>query len=173
MPAVQTQLLADETDLAQMGPLASALGTLSSAVKQANLRRASGEVLAAYGKRMTLPLVQWGDFTKGLVIDIAAFRMIVGPRGVNPSSPDGKILVENYQRAQEILNEIVDLEIRTPRMDPDAIDSTEALDEEGPLAASEGGGMDQADAWAKTCACGSCCRGYCSPCNGIAGGGCA
>ncbi len=153
MPAVQTQLLADETDLAEMGPLPSALGPLSSQVKLANLRRASGEVLAAYGKRFrraagsSFVLARWGDFTKGLVVDIASFRMLTtGPRGLNPSSPDGKILTDNYQRAQEILAEIVDLENKSPRIDPDAVGSPDA-DDEGPLAASEGGAYDESDAW--------------------------
>lgn len=154
MPAVQTQLLADETDLAQMGPLASALGTLSSAIKLASLRRASGEVLAAYGKRFrrtagsSFTLATWGDFTKGLVVDIATFRLIVGPRGLNPSSPDGKVLVENYQRAQEILNEIADLKNENARIDPDALGDPDA-DDMGPLAYSEGGDLDEADAWAR------------------------
>ncbi len=155
MPAVATQLLADETNLAQLGPLASALGTLSSAVKLANLRRASGEVLAVYAKRLprtagsSFALAKWGDFTIGLVVDIAAFRMLIGPRGLNPSSPDGKLIVENYQRAQDILNEIVDIENRNPRIDPDAVGSPDA-DDEGPLACSEGGDLDQADNWTRT-----------------------
>lgn len=152
MPAVQTQLLADETDLAQMGPLASALGSLSSAVKLANLRRASGEVLAAYGKRFgrtagaSFELATWGDFTKGLVVDIAAFRMLIGPRGLNPSSPDGKLLVENYQRAQDILNEIADITNSNPRIDPDAVGDPDT-DDMGPLASFEGGANDEADYW--------------------------
>lgn len=176
MPAVQTQLLADENDLAQMGPLPSALGVLGSSVLLANLRRASGEVLAAYGKRFrrtpgaSFVLAQWGDFTKGIVVDIAAFRMLTtGPRGVNPSSPDGKLLTENYQRAQEILNEIVDLENHNPRIDPDAVGAPDA-DDEGPLGASEGGGRDEADAFTRR-ACGTT-EPRCSPCNGIGGGGC-
>lgn len=154
MPAVETQLLADETNLARLGPLASALGTLSSEVKQANLRRASGEVLAAYGKRFrrtagsSFRLATWGDFTIGLVVDIAAFRMLIGPRGLNPSSPDGKLLVENYQRAQDTLNEIADLTNANARIDPDAIGEPDA-DDFGPLASSEGGDLDEADAWTK------------------------
>ena len=155
MPVVETQLLADETDLAQLGSLPSAIGNLSSAVKLANLRRASGEVLAAYGKRFrrtagaSFALATWGDFTKGLVIDIAVFRLITGPRGINPSSPDGKVLVENYQRAQEILNEIVDLTNDHPRIDPDAVGEPDA-DDMGPLAFSEGGDIDQSDGWTRT-----------------------
>lgn len=153
MPAVETQLLADETDLAQMGPLASALGTLSSAVKLANLRRASGEVLAAYAKRFrrtagaSFTLEVWGDFTKGLVVDIATFRMIGGPRGLNPKSPDGKFIADNYDRAVEILNEIADITNANARIDPDAVGSPDA-DDMGPLASSEGGAIDEADAWA-------------------------
>jgi hypothetical protein len=154
MPAVQTQLLADETDLLQMGPLPSALGPLSSAVKLANLRRASGEVLAAYGKRFhrtagsSFTLSKWGDFTKGLVVDIAAFRMLTtGPRGLNPSTPDGKLLADNYERAQAILAEIVDLQNESPRIDPDAVGVVD-VDDMGALGASEGGDLDEADAWA-------------------------
>jgi hypothetical protein len=155
MPAVQTQQLATQTDLSRLGPLASALGSLDSATKDANLRRASGEVLAAYAKRFprsagsSFVLAAWGDFTIGLVVDIAAFRMLIGPRGVNPSSPDGKLLVENYQRAQAILNEIVDLTNASPRIDPDAVGSPDA-DDEGPLANSEGGDLDQSDNWTRT-----------------------
>lgn len=164
MPAVETQLLADETDLALLGPLASALGPLSSPTKLANLRRASGEVLAAYGKRFrrtagaSFTLSQWGDFTKGLVVDIAAFRMIIGPRGLSPTSPDGKLFVENYQRAQEILNEIVDLTNSSPRMDPDAIGDPDG-DDMGPLGASEGGDRDEADYFTRRAGglrCGGC-----------------
>jgi hypothetical protein len=155
MPAVETQLLADETNLAQLGPLASALGTLTSEVKLANLRRASGEVLAAYAKRFqrtagsSFELATWGDFTIGIVVDIAQFRMLIGPRGLNPSSPDGKLLVENYQRAQDILNAIADLENKNARIDPDAVGSPDA-DDFGPLACSEGGALNEADGWTKT-----------------------
>lgn len=156
MPAVQTQLLADETDLAEMGPLPAALGVLTSQVKLANLRRASGEVLAAYGKRFprtggaSFTLTQWGDFTKGLVIDIAVFRMLTtGPRGLNATTPDGKLLADNYKRAQDILNEIVDLTNSNPRMDPDAVGGPDD-DDMGSLASSEGGALDEADAWART-----------------------
>jgi hypothetical protein len=167
MPAVETQLLADETDLAQLGPLSSALGVLSSTVKLANLRRASGEVLAAYGKRFprtagaSFTLAQWGDFTKGLVVDIAVFRMLTtGPRGVNPSSPDGKLFTENYARAQAILDDIVDLTNASPRMDPDAVGSPDA-DDMGALSSGEGGEFNEADAWTKTIHTGSSCGGCC------------
>jgi hypothetical protein len=157
MPAVQTQLLAEVADLALLGPLASALGPLSTEAKESNLRRASGTVLSAYAKRMTLPLVQWGDFTKGLVVDIAAFYMLTtGPRGLNPSSPDGKLFTENYQRAMETLNAISDLTNKSARWDPDAIDSTEGEDEMGPLAAFEGGERNEADAWTHRSSVGSC-----------------
>lgn len=164
MPAVQTQLLADETDLALLGPLASSLGVLSSDVKLANLRRASGEVLAAYGKRFarapgsSFVLARWGDFTKGLVVDLAAYRMLTtGPRGLNPTSPDGKLFTDNYQRAQEILNEIVDLTNNNPRIDPDAV-GTPDVDDEGSLMTSEGGPFNAADAWTlRGSTTGTCC----------------
>lgn len=161
MPAVETQLLAEVSDLVLLGPLASALGPLSTETKEANLRAASGEVLAAYGKRMTLPLVQWGDFTKRLVVVIAAFEMLTtGPRGLNPSTPDGKLLFDRYDRAIKTLDEIADLENKSARIDPDAIDSTESEDEFGPLGASEGGARDEADYWARSPGrCGSVCGG--------------
>ena len=115
MPAVQTQLLADLDDLVSFGPQASALGMLSDAVKLANLRRASGDVLAAYGKRFprtagaSFTLATWGDFTKGLVVDIACYRMLTtAGRGLNPTKGDGGMLAENWKIAQEILSEIVD-----------------------------------------------------------------
>jgi hypothetical protein len=166
MPAVATQLLADLDDLAALGPLPAALGTLSDAVKLANLRRASGEVLAAYGKRFprtagaSFVLAKWGDFTKGLVVDIAAFRMLTtGPRGLNPTTPkDGGMLVENYKRAQDILNEIVDLTNSNPRMDPDAVGGPDD-DDMGSLSYSEGGPFDEADAWAKIPGYGGSCGG--------------
>lgn len=157
MPAVATQLLAEVSDLALLGPLASALGVLSTETKEANLRRASGEVLASYAKRMKLPLVQWGDFTKGLVVDIAAYRMLTtGPRGLNPSSPDGKMFTENFERAKQTLNEIADLQNANARVDPDVIDSSEAEDEFGPLGASEGGALDESDFFTKSGRCGGC-----------------
>ena len=161
MPAIETQLLAEVADLALLGPLASALGPLSTEIKEANLRRASGEVLSSYAKRMKLPLVQWGDFTKGLVVDIAAFRMLTtGPRGLNPSTTDGKLLTENYDRARKTLDEIADLQNANARLDPDAIDSSEGEDEFGPLGASEGGSRDEADYWTRRAGrCGSTCGG--------------
>lgn len=164
MPAVQTQLLADETDLAEMGPLPAALGVLSSPVKLTNLRRASGEVLAAYGKRFprapgqSFVLAQWGDFTKGLVIDIAVFRMLTtGPRGLNATTPDGKLLADNYTRAQAILNEIADITNSNPRIDPDAVGIPDA-DDMGALSSSEGGPLDEADSWARPVSFGCGCR---------------
>lgn len=150
MAGIDTQLLADEGDLARLGVMAASLNTVSSAVRLANLRRASGEVLAAYDTRMTLPLAQWGDFTRGLVCDIASFRILTGPRGLNPATADGKVLADNYERAMKILDAIADLEIKAPRLDPDCIDSTESLDEKGPLGLTEGGALDQADGWTQT-----------------------
>ncbi len=155
MAAVQTQLLANENDLAEMGPLPAALGVLSSAVKQTNLRRASGEVLAAYAKRFprtagaSFTLSKWGDFTKGLVVDIAVFRMLTtGPRGLNATTPDGKLLKENYDRAQDTLNAIADLTNKNARIDPDAVGGPDD-DDMGSLATSEGGALDEADSWAQ------------------------
>jgi hypothetical protein len=170
MPAVATQLLADLDDLAAFGPLPATFAMLSDAVKLANLRRASGEVLAAYGKRFprkagaSFVLAQWGDFTKGLVVDVAAFRMLTtGPRGLNMSKADGGLLTANYERAQGILDEIVDLTNSTSRMDPDAVGGPD-VDDMGSLSASEGGYLNEADGWTKTrgccagftCGCGSC-----------------
>jgi hypothetical protein len=160
MPAVATQLLADLDDLAAFGPLLSALGTLTDAVKLRNLRRASGDVLAAYGKRFprtagaSFTLAVWGDFTKGLVVDIAVYRMLTtGPRGLNPTTPDGKLFTENYRLAQEILNEIADLTNTNPRMDPDAVGSPDA-DDMGSLSYSEGGTLDESDLWTRMHGCG-------------------
>ena len=159
MPAVQTQLLADLDDLAGLGPLPASLATLTDAVKLRNLRRASGEVLAVYGKRFprtagaSFTLSQWGDFTKGLVVDIAAFRMLTtGPRGLNMAKADGGLLTANYERAQGILNEIADLTTSSPRIDPDAVGGPDA-DDMGSLAASEGGALDEADGWTKLRGC--------------------
>lgn len=164
MPAVQTQLLADETDLAELGPLPAALGVLTSQVKLTNLRRASGEVLSAYAKRFprtagsSFVLAQWGDFTKGLVVDIAVFRMLTtGPRGLNPTTPDGKLLADNYKRAQDTLNEIADITNNNPRIDPDAVGSPDD-DDMGSLASSEGGALDEADSWANVSRNGCGCR---------------
>lgn len=152
MPAVETQLLADDNDLAAFGPVPAALATLSSAVKLANLRRASGEVLAAYGKRFprtsggSFTLSKWGDFTKGLVVDIASYRLLTGPRGLDPSTPDGALLASKYREAQTILNEIADVNVANPRMDPDAVGDPDN-DDMGSLSASEGGDRDESDHW--------------------------
>ncbi len=156
MPAVQTQLLADETDLAQLGPLSSALGVLSSEVKLANLRAASGLVLAAYGKRFrrtpgqSFVLAAWGDMTKKLVVQLMVGEALTtGPRGLNPSTPDGRLFGEMYTRALTTLNEIADITNPNARIDPDAVGSPDA-DDMGSLSCSEGGDLDEADAWANT-----------------------
>lgn len=155
MPAVQTQLLADETDLAEMGPLPAALGVLSSQVKLANLRAASGLVLAAYAKRFhrapgaSFVLATWGDMTKQLVIDLMVGRTLTtGPRGLNASSPDGKLFAEQYARALTTLDEIADLTNKNSRIDPDAIGTVDD-DEFGALSTSEGGSLDEADSWTR------------------------
>lgn len=151
MGAVQTQQLATVADL--NGPattaMVQALAGFSDPQKDTYLRRASGRVLAAYGKRMTLPLVQWGDFTIDLAVTLARWMMIAD-RGFNAQNPADAAIKARADEATAILDEIVDLENKTPRMDPDAIDSTASEDEEGPLAASEGGGLDEADGWART-----------------------
>lgn len=167
MPAVATQLLADLDDLAAFGPLPATFAMLDDAVKLRNLRRASGDVLAAYGKRFprkagaSFTLAQWGDFTKGLVVDIAAYRMLTtGPRGLNMKGADGGLLVAAYEKAQEILNEIVDLTNSNPRMDPDAVGGPDA-DDMGSLSASEGGYLNEADGWTKALGCCGPCRSGC------------
>lgn len=155
MPAVATQQLATLADLAALGPLPATFGMLDDATKDRNLRRASGEVLAAYAKRFaraagsSFTLAKWGDFTIGLVIDIAVFRMLTtGPRGLNPKTPDGALLTANYERAIKILDEIADITNANARIDPDAVGSPDA-DDMGPLASSEGGALDEADGWTK------------------------
>lgn len=151
MPAVQTQLLADESDLAALGPPAIVFGAMSSAQKQAALRAASGEVLSAYAKRYAVtrstPLAAWGDFTKQLVVDIASYRLMRS-RGFNPESKIDQTITKAREDAVVILNEIADLENKNAREDPDVIDSTPGTEEFGVLASSEGGDADEADGWA-------------------------
>jgi hypothetical protein len=150
MGATQTQQLATVADLD--GPattaMVQALAGFSDEQKDTYLRRASSHVLSFYAKRMTLPLVTWGDFTKDLVITIARWMMIAD-RGYNANNPADAAVKARADMSFEALKEIVDLENKTPRMDPDVVDSTAELDEEGPLAATEGGDRDEADYWAQ------------------------
>lgn len=150
MPAVSTQLLADEADLANMGPPANVIGSVSSAIKLAALRAGSGDVLAAYAKRYNVspsqPLAAWGDYTKGLAIDRSVFR-ILRTRGFNPESKIDQTWQAAYTAAGEALDEIADITNKNARQDPDIVDATPGLDEMGPLACSEGGELDASDAW--------------------------
>ena len=170
MPAVATQLLADETDLANLGPPLAALSALSSTIKRAHLRAASGTVLAAYRKRYALPLAQWGDFTKKIVIAFAVFSLLGTARGFSAETADGKMIVAARDDAQRILDEIIDITNKNAREDPDVIDATPEYDEMSALSASEGGCADEADNFARRRVPGL--TGICSPGNGIAGGGC-
>jgi hypothetical protein len=152
MPAVATQQLATIADL-DMGPANSAmrqaLNMFTDADKGAYLRRASGTVLAAYAKRMprtpgaSFTLSAWGDFTIDLVVVVARWMMI-SDRGYNASSPADKAIRDRYDIVVKILDEIVDIDNKTPRIDPDAVGAPDA-DDEGPLAFSEGGPLDEAD----------------------------
>jgi hypothetical protein len=157
MAAVQTQQLAQISDLAALGPPSAALAMLSDAVKNQHLRTASGQVLSAYGVRFgrtlgaSFTLVTWGDFTIGLVISLATYSLLGITRGFNPETPDGKAIVGARDAAVELLNEISDITNKNPRFDPDAVDSTPSYEELGALSASEGGPLDQADNWARTC----------------------
>lgn len=171
MPAVQTQQLATQADLIAHGPPQAALAPVMGQA-DAKLRSASGTVLAAYAKRMQLPLVQWGDFTIELVVAIATYRMLFS-RGFNPDSQIDKTIIANYDRAILTLDEIADITNKNARQDPDAIDSSAGYDEMSSLAHSEGGCGDEADAWTHRGGIRRLGRGACSPCNGIGGGGCA
>jgi hypothetical protein len=155
MAYVATQQLAQIADL-DLGPATSAmvlaLSMFDTATKNTYLRRASGTVLAAYAKRMprtenaSFVLSAWGDFTVSLVVNIARWMMI-SDRGFNPNSPADKAIRSRYDDAKQILDEIIDITNSTPRVDPDAIGMPDG-DDEGPLGFSEGGGLDEADAWA-------------------------
>jgi len=152
MPAVATQQLATIADL-DMGPATSAmrqaLVMYTDADKNTYLRRASGIVLAAYAKRMprtagaSFTLSAWGDFTISLVVVIARWMMI-SERGFNPNIPADKVIRDRYDDVTKILDEIVDIENKSPRIDPDAVGAPDA-DDEGPLAFSEGGPRDESD----------------------------
>lgn len=152
MPAVETQQLATIADL-DTGPAESAmrqaLKMYADADKNTYLRRASGVVLAAYGKRMprtagsSFVLSAWGDFTISLVVVICRWMMI-SDRGYNAANQADKAIRDRYDDATKILDEIVDLENKTPRIDPDAVGSPDA-DDEGPLMSSEGGPLNESD----------------------------
>lgn len=163
MPAVATQQLAAIADL-DTGPTTSALrqaiAMFSDTEKNTYLRRASGTVLSAYAKRMprtagaSFTLSAWGDFTIDLVVVVARFMMI-SDRGYNASNPTDKAIRDRYDMVTKVLDEIVDLENKTPRVDPDAVGAPDG-DDEGPLAASEGGALNEADYWTKTTGTGGC-----------------
>ncbi len=155
MPAVATQQLAVIADL-DTGPtntaMVQALAMYDAPTKNTYLRRASGEVLAAYAKRFhralgsSFTLATWGDLTISLVVAIARWMMI-SDRGTNGENPADAAIKMRYDEARKTLDEIVDLENRTPRIDPDAIGTIDT-DDEGPLGCSEGGPLDEADGWA-------------------------
>ncbi len=157
MPAVATQQLATIADL-DTGPataaMVQALAMFDAATKNAYLRRASGVVLSAYGIRFgrvlgaSFTLATWGDLTIGFVVSIARWLML-SDRGFNGASPTDKAIRDRYDETIKILDEISDIQNRTPRIDPDASDGTPATEELGALSCSEGGPLDEADAWAK------------------------
>lgn len=165
MPAVATQQLATVADL-DTGPATSAmvraLKMYDATQKDIYLRRASGRILAAYGKRFprtagaSFVLTAWGDMTIDLTVTIAR-HMMIADRGYDSSLPADKEIRARYEDAVKILDEIIDIENKTPRIDPDAVGGPDA-DDEGSLASNEGGALDQADAWTRTG-----CGGYCSP----------
>lgn len=164
MPAVATQQLAELTDL-DTGPTTSAmrqaLSMYSAAEKTTYLRRASGTVLAAYAKRMprtpgaSFRLSAWGDFTIDIVIVVCRWMMI-SDRGYNAANAADKAIRDRYDIVVKVLDEIADIENKTPRIDPDAVGDPDA-DDEGPLAASEGGALDEADYWARPWRSRRCC----------------
>lgn len=157
MPAVATQQLATIADLDQ-GPATSAmvkaLAMFDTATKNTYLRRASAKVLAAYAIRFGRPvgasftLAKWGDLTIGMTCSIARWMML-SDRGYNPAAPADVSIKAQADDVSKILDEISDIENRTPRRDPDASDGTDSAEELGSLACSEGGAFDEADAWAR------------------------
>lgn len=157
MSAVTTQQLATIANL-DLGPatlpMVKALTVFDATTKDAYLRRASAEVLSAYGKRYpraggaSFTLAKWGDLTIGMVCAIARWMMI-SDRGYNPSAPADATIKARYDEARLTLDEIADITNRTPRVDPDAVGTTDA-DDMGPLASSEGGVFDEADTWAQS-----------------------
>lgn len=155
MPYIPTQQLATVDDLVLTGPPAASIGMLSVAIKNAHLTKASGQVLSAYAIRMghvpgsSFVLATWGDFTKGLVVDLATWTLLGVARGFNPDTPDGKALKAARDAAVLLLDEISDITNKFPRFDPDATDSTPAYEELGSLAHSEGGPFDEADHYAR------------------------
>lgn len=157
MPAVQTQQLAQVSDLDQGGAafaLVKALQGFDNVTKDTYLRRASAVVLSAYAIRFGRPygqsftLTTWGDLTIGMVCDLARYAMLCD-RGFNPALPADKSIAARADAATKILDEISDLTNKTPRSDPDAADGTPGYEELGSIAHSEGGPLDEADHWAQ------------------------
>lgn len=156
MPAVQTQQLATIADLDQGPPQSAAVQALSmfdATTKNTFLRRASGVVLGKYGVRFgrvpgtSFVLVTWGDLTIALVVAIARYMLIAERRGYNDKDAADKAIRAGYDDAMRTLGEIADITNKTPTFDPDATDGSTGYEELGSLSATEGGDLDQADAW--------------------------
>lgn len=101
---------------------------LSDAQKLPFIVEASGEADSYIGKRKKLPLLTWGADLKGATRRMARYYAL-GDRGFNPQNAGDQAVVKQYTDAIAWLKQVASGEAELV----DAVDSSVAIDEAGPL----------------------------------------
>ncbi len=124
-------LYASVEELQDQGIPPAGLGDLSDDTLETALTWASGQADSYFRKRFKLPLVSWGEDVKSAIVSMAIWRLLTR-KGFNPQVPGHAAIAQNYSDAIKWLKEVASGDV-----EPDVTDSTEPLDEAGPLAGSE------------------------------------
>src|SRR5688500_7132985 len=122
---------ATEAELFDLGVPSDAFASLPSAVLVSALVWASSVANSYLKKRYELPLLSYGEDLRSAVVDIAKWRLIKR-RGFNPNSGQDAVIADAYKDAIAWLGLIArgDCEL------DGVVDSTESVDEAGPLVSS-------------------------------------
>lgn len=127
--------LITDGELLAMGIATTALASISSGTRDQARTAASDLALSYVRKRYALPLVSWGDDLRRAVAHIASYDLLCS-RGFNPTAGADDSIKARYDAAlawlRDVSKGLAEL--------VDVVDSTPALDEQGPLVSTSTGG---------------------------------
>lgn len=131
MPVTTSEAYIDEEYFASVSLPSDALTDLEEGDVENAIEAASRTVDSYLRKRFSLPLVSWGNDVSQAVADLAQYNLL-SRRGFRPNSGNDEIVVRRRDDAVKWLENVA-----RGLVEPDIVDSTPELDEEGSLAHSD------------------------------------
>lgn len=123
-----------DAELLSLGLPGAALSVVAESTRDQARAAASAEASSYLKKRFALPLASWGSDLKRKVADLASYDLMTF-RGFDPGSESGALIVKRRDDAVLWLRDVAKGIVEPT----DLVDSTEPVDEQAPLVASDTG----------------------------------